>query len=530
MRKLEIDLDAIAANLRTMRAGLRPGPNGAPKVMCVVKANAYGHGMVEVARKLASAGADYFGVADVTEALALRAAGIETPILAWLHSPDERFTAAVAAQIEIGVSTFAQLEALATAALAAGVAGGVHLKIDTGLGRNGATAAEWQALVERAAELEGAGALRVAGIFSHLSCTSEADDLQQIAAFEVAVAQARTAGLTPELRHLTASDGTLRYPQAHYDMVRIGVALYGLSPFAEHAAAEFGLRPAMRATARVVQVKSVPAGQGVSYGFEYRTGPESRLALVPVGYAEGLPRLAGGKARVAVGGQLFTIAGRIAMDQFVLDVGGAPVRVGDEVVLFGDPATGVPSADQLAQVAQTINYEIVTRMGGRFERVYFSQTDAPGNPLLLAEVEVADADAMASLGHQLAADLAAGDLLVLTGALGAGKTTLTRAIGEALGCTTAVSSPTFVIARTHQRAAGAPPLVHVDAYRLGSPAELDDLDIDYPGSVTIVEWGRGMCDGLVESWRDIEIERDQTGASETRRVRIWGYGPRWSAA
>lgn len=368
MRELIIDLDAVAANLQTMRALV-----GKAMVCGVVKANAYGHGMIEVARKLEAAGADYIGVADVTEALELRNGGIDLPILAWLHDPRESFVLAVDAGIELGLANLEQLDRVATAAQHLGRVARVHLKIDTGLGRNGSSEADWPELLKTAHGLVAEGFIQVVGIFSHLSCTSEADDLRQIARFETAVDQARAAGIDFELRHLTASDGSIKYPQAHYDMVRVGVALYGLSPFTENTSADFGLRPAMTATALVTQVKRVAAGEGVSYGYLHRTAAEANLALVAVGYAEGLPRDASGNAQVSIKGKKYQILSRIAMDQFVLDVGDDDVVAGDTVTLFGDPAAGVPSADDLARAGDTINYEIVTRMGGRFKRTYLGR-------------------------------------------------------------------------------------------------------------------------------------------------------------
>lgn len=375
MRELIIDLDAIARNLATMTAKVTRHDETRPLVMCVVKADAYGHGMIPVARKLESVGADYLGVADIAEALALRSAGIDLPILAWLHSPRETFSAALSAGIELGVANIEQLDRIAAAAKQIGRVARIHLKIDTGLGRNGSTEADWQALLERVKEHEAAGLVQTVGIFSHLSCTSEADDLRQIRRFESAIEAARAADVTFELRHLTASDGSMNYPQATYDMVRIGVALYGLSPFVEHTSADFGLVPAMTATALVTQTKRVPAGEGVSYGYMHRTAGESTLALVPVGYAEGLPRDASGKVSVSVNGKNYAVSSRIAMDQFVLDVGDDGVRAGDEVVLFGDPAAGVPSADDWARASDSINYEIVTRMGGRFNRRYLGAAE-----------------------------------------------------------------------------------------------------------------------------------------------------------
>lgn len=368
MRELIIDLDAIAKNLGTMRAKT----NGA-LALAVVKADAYGHGMIPVAKKLEAAGADYLGVADINEALELREAGIDLPILAWLHAADENFIAAIDAGIELGLANVEQLERVAKAAAHLGRVARVHLKVDTGLGRNGASESEWPTVLKTAHGLVAEGFIQVVAIFSHLSCTSEADDLRQIARFEAACELAKNEGIDFELRHLTASDGLLRYPQAHYEMVRIGVALYGLSPFVENTAAEFGLVPAMTATARITQTKRVAGGEGISYGYLHRTSGESTLGLVPVGYAEGLPRNATGKASVSVNQKTYAINSRVAMDQFVIDFGNDKVAAGDLVTIFGDPAAGVPSADELAAACDTINYEIVTRMGGRFKRSYLGE-------------------------------------------------------------------------------------------------------------------------------------------------------------
>ncbi|MEY4418649.1 MAG: hypothetical protein RIQ88_1087, partial [Actinomycetota bacterium] len=217
------------------------------------------------------------------------------------------------------------------------------------------------------------GTVETVGIFSHLSSTGVQEDLEQIANFEKALAVANSLGLEFQVRHLTASDGTLSYPQAHYDMVRCGVALYGLSPFSDNRGKEFGLTPVMTCVSSVVQTKRVPAGSGVSYGYLYRTPVETTLALVPIGYAEGLPRNATGKAQVAINGKKYTIESRIAMDQFVVDVGNDSVSPGDEVVIFGK--AGI-TADDLADASETINYEIVTRMGGRLKREYLGAVES----------------------------------------------------------------------------------------------------------------------------------------------------------
>ncbi len=365
MRELTVDLDAIAYNLSVIRKRV-----GSAKVMGVVKADGYGHGMVEVARKLEAAGIDYFGVADIDEALKLRSAAIKTPILAWLHNPEEDFLQAVEEEIELGVSSSEQLLGIANAAERLKTTAKVHLKIDTGLNRNGVTVSHWPAFLLQVKALVLEGFIEVIGIFTHLSCTSEAHDLEQIAKFETAISAARAAGIEFKLRHLTASDGTIKYPQAHYEMVRIGVSLYGLSPFTDHSSADYGLKPAMSVAAQVSLVKRVGPGEGISYGYLQRTTSETNLALVPIGYAEGFPRNASGRAVVSIKGKKYRVFSRIAMDQFVIDVGDDAIEPGDWVTIFGDPEAGVTSADELAAAADTINYEIVTRMGGRLRRTY----------------------------------------------------------------------------------------------------------------------------------------------------------------
>jgi alanine racemase len=363
VRKLTIDLGNVAHNLSAMRKHIGPSV----KVMGVVKADAYGHGMLHVARKIEAEGVDYLGVADMSEAQTLRAAGIETPILAWLHDPEDDFVSAIKHNIDIAVSSQEQLLRVTKAAELAGKPCQIHIKVDTGLSRNGVTIDELEDLLTQTKEAVAKGLVQTVGIFSHLSSTGVKEDLVQIERFELALDMASKAGVSFELRHLTASDGTLSYPQAHYDMVRLGVALYGLSPFSDNRAQEFGLKPVMLAEAKVVQTKRVQAGEGVSYGYMYRTPKETTLALVPVGYAEGLPRNASGKAEVSINGNLYKIHSRIAMDQFVVDVGDASVSPGDTVIIFGQ---GGPSADDLAAAADTINYEIVTRIGSRFNREY----------------------------------------------------------------------------------------------------------------------------------------------------------------
>ncbi len=359
-----VDLDAIAANTAVLRERV-----GRP-LMAVVKADGYGHGLVPAARAVLAGGADCLGVAVLDEALALRAAGVTAPVLAWLNGPGTDFAAALAADVEVSVSAGWGLAEVLDAARAAGVRARVHLKADTGLSRGGATPEEWPGLVAAAARAEAEGVIEVVGLWSHLAYADAPTHPTigaQVRVFEEAVAIARSAGLTGARLHLANSAATVALPETWYDMVRPGVALYGLDPLGGDPA-EHGLRPAMTVRAAVALTKRVPAGAGVSYGHTYAPERETTLALVPVGYADGVPRAAGNRAPVLAGGAQRVIAGRVCMDQFVLDVGDAPVQPGDEVVLWGAGDRGEPTAQQWADAVDTIHYELVTRVGGRFAR------------------------------------------------------------------------------------------------------------------------------------------------------------------
>ncbi|GAA3884593.1 alanine racemase [Leifsonia kafniensis] len=368
-REAVVDLDAIAANIRHL-AQVVGGPDGGPLVLAVVKANAYGHGAVPVARTALAAGARWLGVADIQEGLELRRAAIVAPILAWLHGPDADFAAAIAAEIDLGLSSLAQLDRAADAAALLGRSAAVQLKLETGLSRNGAAPDEWAELFARAAVLEREGRVHVRGIMSHLSNTSPADDAESIACFDRGIASARAAGLAPELIHLAATAGALRVPESRYSMVRLGIAIYGLSPFDDADSKDLGLIPAMSVRGQIAAVRRVAAGAGVSYDYTWRAQVDSTLALVPLGYADGIPRQSSGRAEVQMGTSRYPVVGRIAMDQFVVNLGQDTAEVGDEVVLFGDPASGVPSATDWADAALSVNYEIVTRIGHRVTRSY----------------------------------------------------------------------------------------------------------------------------------------------------------------
>jgi alanine racemase len=360
-----VDLSAITANVASMKSGTRA------EVMAVVKADAYGHGLVPCARAALAGGATWLGTAIVDEALHLRAAGIDVPLLAWLWTPDETGTVARAlgAGIDISVSGGWQLDAVAAAARRSGRTARVHLKIDTGLSRNGTYVTDWPEICAAAAKAEAAGEIDAIGVWSHFVYADQPGHPtigKQLAAFADAVDVARAAGLNPQLRHIANSAATLTLPAAHFDIVRPGIAVYGLSPVPGNV----DLVPAMTLRAGAANVKRVAAGEGVSYGHEYVTERETTLVLVPLGYADGVPRHAGNVGPVWVNGERFTVSGRVCMDQIVVDVGDLAVSPGDPVVLFGTGRDGTPTAQDWADAIGTIHYEIVTRVGPRVPRVY----------------------------------------------------------------------------------------------------------------------------------------------------------------
>lgn len=363
-----IDLGAVRSNL----ALLAEAAAGTP-VMAVVKADGYGHGAIQVARQAREAGVAWLGVALPSEARALRESGDRGPLLAWLWAPgDEHLVSCVASRVDLGVSSVAGMHEVEQAARRAGMPAHVHLKVDTGLSRNGATAGDWPELVDHAAAAHRQGRVEVAGIWSHLACADEPGhpsiDAQR-AAFEAACQAASERGVDVRWRHLANSAATLTRPDLHYDLVRVGIAAYGVSPLQAGEATSLGLRPVMTVRARIALVKHLPVGAAVSYGATWRTSRPTRVALVPMGYADGIPRAAGNRAWVGIQGARAPIVGRVAMDQFVIDVTDVPAEVqpGDEVTVVGP--TG-PSADELASAVDSIGYEIVTRMGPRLPRRY----------------------------------------------------------------------------------------------------------------------------------------------------------------
>ena len=378
-----IDAAAITASTRTLvrRAG-------SAAVMAVVKADGYGHGLLPSARAALAGGASWLGTATLDEAFALRAAGIDAPVLSWLAVPGEPLADAVRQGIDLSASAPWAVTEAVEAARAAGRPARVHLKVDTGLSRGGARpgsrgagggdgglaeADDWGDLLDAAAKAVAGGELEVAGVWTHLvhadSPTHPTTDAQ-LAVFREAADEAGRRGLSGFLRHAANSAATLTRPDAHFDLVRPGLAVYGLSPVPDVAsAAELGLQPAMTLTGRVALVKRVPADTGLSYGHRHTTDRETAIALVPLGYADGVPRAGTNTLEVLLGGRRRRVAGTVCMDQFVVEVGDDPVVAGDEVLLFGPGDRGEPTAEDWARLLGTISYEVITRVGARVPRV-----------------------------------------------------------------------------------------------------------------------------------------------------------------
>ncbi|WFF07099.1 alanine racemase [Micromonospora sp. WMMD1076] len=363
--EVRVDLDAIRENVTRLKAGT------SAELMAVVKGDGYGHGMVPAARAALDAGADQLGVCTLDEALRLREEGITAPVLAWLLSPGLPLHDGITVGVDLGCAGLTQLDEMIQASRRADRPARLHLKIDTGLARGGATVADWPALLEAAAKAQADGLVEVVGVWSHFvyaDSPGHPTTDRQLVVFQEGLEMVARAGLRPRYRHLANSAATLTRPDTHFDLVRPGIAVYGLSPVAGE---QFGLRPAMTARARVMLTKRVAAGTGVSYGHTYLTEQEANLAVVPLGYADGVPRHASNTGPVQLAGKRRTISGRVCMDQFVVDCGDDEVTDGDVATLFGSGADGEPTADDWAEAVGTINYEIVTRFGGvRVPRVY----------------------------------------------------------------------------------------------------------------------------------------------------------------
>jgi alanine racemase len=365
-----VDLDAIKRNVEVLR-----GHAGRAAVMAVVKADGYGHGLVPTARAAVAGGASWLGVAHLSEAMTLRDNGVKTPLLSWLHVPGSDFEAAIASDVDLSVSALWSLDAVAAAARSLGRTARIHLKVDTGLGRNGAFGDDWPILLDAARGIEAEGAVRIVGVWSHLVYADEPTHptvRSQQERFGQAVHDAERAGCDLEVRHLANSAATLTNPGAAFDLVRPGLAVYGLSPVpALGDASSFSLTPAMTLSADLAVTKRVPAGQGLSYGHQYVTSRDTTVGLVPLGYADGIPRNATNVGPVSLAGVRHTVSGRVCMDQFIVELGPeSKAKAGDVVTLFGTGESGEPTAQDWAQATGTISYEIVTRIGARVPRIH----------------------------------------------------------------------------------------------------------------------------------------------------------------
>lgn len=373
--QLLVDLAAIRHNVSTLADHVRRSHDPAqppPAMMVVVKADGYGHGMAQVARVARAAGADWLGVATLDEARALRASGDTGRVLCWLAVPGERYDDLVVADVDCTAYTPEQVTDIAEAARRTGTTARLQLKIDTGLSRGGATRDFWPSLVAAAVAAEAAGLVRVTGIWSHFACSDEpehpANDEQELR-FRDAVDIAEAAGLRPEVRHLANSAAAILRPSSYFDLVRCGIASYGLDP-APGVSPDLGLIPAMTARADLALVKRVAAGESVSYGQRWTAPEPTTLGLVPAGYADGVPRALTGRGELWSAGARRPLRGTVCMDQVVIDFGDDSAAAGQEVVLFGSGTRGEPTAQEWAERLGTISYEVVTRMGGRFTRAY----------------------------------------------------------------------------------------------------------------------------------------------------------------
>lgn len=362
---VEIDLGAIRRNVARVAERLAPGTT----TMAVVKANGYGHGDVQVARAALDAGARWLGVILVDEGLRLRAAGIDAPVLLLHEAPADRVDEAIANDLTPVVFTEPGLAAVGAAAERAGRTVRAHLKIDTGLNRLGVP---WQLVEDFSRALAKEGRVEIEAVFTHFAFADQPRNPfidTQLERFEHACDVLRAQGIEPTFRHAANSAAAITRPDAHYDMIRLGIAMYGLSP-GPACDGYVDLDPAMSVKARVAMVKRIRSGEAISYGHTWTADRETTIASLPLGYADGWPRLLSNKAPILIGGRRCPSVGTVCMDSFMVDVGDDACEVGDEAVLIGVQGGGRVTADELAAAVGTINYEIVTRIGTRLPKVF----------------------------------------------------------------------------------------------------------------------------------------------------------------
>lgn len=527
-----IDHGALRANIAYLRQQTQA------ELIPIVKADAYGHGLVQVATTLAECGVELMGVAQLGEALELielLSAEQRPSIFTWIYTPAQQadLAAAIAAGCHLSIPGPWAVPAVAAAAHAAGRPARVHLAVDTGMGREGVLVDDLTTLL---AGVRAHPELEIVGLWTHLA---RADDdaaitAQQNERFAAALAIISGAGVQVRYAHAAAAGGTLWHPATHYTHVRPGIALYGLMPDDSDARAA-DLQPVMRLEADLISVKEVPAGTPVSYGHTEVVGP-TRLGIVPLGYADGIDRHASGRGEVALAdGTRARCVGRICMDQFIIDLGpDSTAQVGDTVCVWGPDG---PSASEWARAAGTIGYEMVTRLGVRVPRVHerAGGLEQSGDGRMTQWTwTLPEAEDMRECGRQFAAILRPGDTVVLTGDLGAGKTTFTQGLGQGLGVRGRVTSPTFTISRIHPSTCGGPDLVHVDAYRLEDELDLETVDLESTASrsVTVIEWGESLVETLTPDYLHLTFRRgtapvgggELTGAEGIRTLTLQCVG------
>jgi len=372
LRGAYIDLAAIRDNVKVLHELAEKS-----EVMAVVKADAYGHGLIPVSKAARQGGATWLGTALLEEAIEIRKSGDKGRILTWLGANEDRWQECVELGIDLSVSSIENASAIINAAKVTGKTAQVHIKVDTGLGRNGVMPNDLADLTNLLEEAKVSGLIEVVAVWTHFALAdapSSPTIAKQLEVLDESFKYVESRGFKNLMKHAANSAATLTAPNAHFDLVRPGIAVYGITPGGEVGkASEFGLRPAMSLKAQAVVVKKVPAGHGISYGAEYVTKTDTRVALIPLGYADGIPRIAGNKGPVVASGKKFSVAGRVCMDQFVIDIGDLDFSTGDEVILFGDPAKNEPDVEEWAKASQSIGYEIVTRLGPRVPRIYLNE-------------------------------------------------------------------------------------------------------------------------------------------------------------
>jgi len=365
----EVNLLAVADNLRLIKSKTDA------QVLAVVKADAYGHGLIAVGKAAADAGADWLGTALLEEGIALRKSGVKIPIISWLTPMGEEFKTAINLDIDLSISSIELLNEVVTAGKSIKKIPRVHIEVDTGMSRGG-VGDDWQLFLDQLSKASKSDEINVVGIWSHFARADEPDEKmnnEQLSTFEDRIKSLVTAGVSPEFIHIANSAASLTNKSAHKNIIRWGIGLYGLSPDVNNLgdSKSLKLKPVMKLKAKLHLVKTVKAGASVGYGGTATTKSDTKLGVVTLGYADGIPRNANNLAGVFVAGMRAPIIGRVSMDQFVVDLGvNSLAKTGDEVIVFGDGSSGEYTTDEWAKASGTINYEIVTRIGSRVPRIY----------------------------------------------------------------------------------------------------------------------------------------------------------------